>query len=319
MKRDERCLPVRSLHPHLTHRSWKSIDNGKAMPQQAPYFSMGQPMSDAPREYAPPSFKMFKITPRTFPTIDLRTVQLFVIAVISAAVSSASTIADLSVPSQTQISTTFRHSQQPVRSGYPSLARPDPALFIVVHEADVIQGPQAARTTNSLEVFTNVDGNGGSRIREGLLKWEGNTGSHGYHGATLLTLAVAGEANKIYKTRYQSKFSAGVSLGDDRWVLRRDTGPVHEKRAEVSRSNGTTRGQGTNRGWHNQWKERDTGGPQFLRREPKTKTKKGIWVTVYRVALGRRGDKDVGVKFAHIRKDIEDDTRRPRKFVVDQM
>ncbi|KAH8977725.1 hypothetical protein EDB86DRAFT_1059652 [Lactarius hatsudake] len=50
---------------------------------------------------------------------------------------------------------------------------------LVVHEADIIQGPQVARTVDSLEVFTNVDGNGGSRIRKGLLKWEGNVrGEH---------------------------------------------------------------------------------------------------------------------------------------------
>ena len=59
-----------------------------------------------------------------------------------------------------------------------SLARPDPSFFIVAHEADIIRGPQAARTADSLEVFTNVDGNGGSRIGDGLLKWESN-GEHG--------------------------------------------------------------------------------------------------------------------------------------------
>ncbi|KAH9045977.1 hypothetical protein EDB84DRAFT_1587066 [Lactarius hengduanensis] len=65
------------------------------------------------------------------------------------------------------------HNSQYDQSEGPSLARPDPALFIVAHEADIIRGPQAARTADSLEVFTNVDGNGGSRIGEGLLKWEG--------------------------------------------------------------------------------------------------------------------------------------------------
>jgi len=60
----------------------------------------------------------------------------------------------------------------------PSLARQDPTLFIVAHEADIIRGPQAARTADSLEVLTNVDGKGGSRIGDGLLKWEGN-GEHG--------------------------------------------------------------------------------------------------------------------------------------------
>ncbi|KAH9171900.1 hypothetical protein EDB89DRAFT_2220304 [Lactarius sanguifluus] len=72
------------------------------------------------------------------------------------------------------------HNSQYDQSEGHSLARPDPALFIVAHEADIIRGPQAARTADSLEVFTNVDGNGGSRIGEGLLKWEGNVrGEHG--------------------------------------------------------------------------------------------------------------------------------------------
>ncbi|KAH9064524.1 hypothetical protein EDB87DRAFT_1829227 [Lactarius vividus] len=72
------------------------------------------------------------------------------------------------------------HNSQHDQSEGPSLARPDPALFIVAHEADIIRGPQAARTADSLEVFTNIDGNGGSRIGEGLLKWEGNVrGEHG--------------------------------------------------------------------------------------------------------------------------------------------
>ncbi|KAH9077777.1 hypothetical protein EDB83DRAFT_2540350 [Lactarius deliciosus] len=72
------------------------------------------------------------------------------------------------------------HNSQYDQSEGPSLACPDPALFIVAHEADIIRGPQAARTADSLEVFINVDGNGGSRIGEGLLKWEGNVrGEHG--------------------------------------------------------------------------------------------------------------------------------------------
>ncbi|KAH9000631.1 hypothetical protein EDB86DRAFT_3063812 [Lactarius hatsudake] len=72
------------------------------------------------------------------------------------------------------------HNSQYDQSEGPSLVRPDPALFIVAHEVDIIRGPQAARTADSLEVFTNVDGNGGSRIGEGLLKWEGNVrGEHG--------------------------------------------------------------------------------------------------------------------------------------------
>ncbi|KAN0136960.1 hypothetical protein V8E53_005401 [Lactarius tabidus] len=72
------------------------------------------------------------------------------------------------------------HNSQFDQSEGPSLARPDPTLFIVAHEADIIRGPQAARTADSLEVFTNVDGKGGSRIGDGLLKWEGNMrGEHG--------------------------------------------------------------------------------------------------------------------------------------------
>ncbi|KAH8989083.1 hypothetical protein EDB92DRAFT_901038 [Lactarius akahatsu] len=96
----------------------------------------------------------------------------------------------------------IRHSQQPVRSvGCPSLARScarsDPALFIVAHEADITQGPQAARTADSLEVFINVDGKGGSRIREGLLKWGGNVrGEHDdVWGRQAIATAVAGGAN----------------------------------------------------------------------------------------------------------------------------
>jgi hypothetical protein len=72
------------------------------------------------------------------------------------------------------------HNSQYDQSEGHSLARPDPTLFIVAHEADIIRGPQAARTADSLEVFTNVDGKGGSRIGDGLLKWEGNVrGEHG--------------------------------------------------------------------------------------------------------------------------------------------
>ena len=55
--------------------------------------------------------------------------------------------------------------------------RPDHSLFIVAHEADIIRGPQAARLADSLEVGTNVDGQGGSRIGEGLIKLESKVGS----------------------------------------------------------------------------------------------------------------------------------------------
>ncbi len=49
---------------------------------------------------------------------------------------------------------------------------PDHSLFIVAHEADIIRGPQAARSADSLEVGINVDGRGGSRVGEGLIKLE---------------------------------------------------------------------------------------------------------------------------------------------------
>jgi hypothetical protein len=55
----------------------------------------------------------------------------------------------------------------------------DPTLFIVAHEADIIRGPQAARTADSLEVGINIDGKGGSRIGDGLLKWEWSNGAGG--------------------------------------------------------------------------------------------------------------------------------------------
>src|SRR5712671_6610308 len=56
----------------------------------------------------------------------------------------------------------------------PSSTRADPSLFIVAHEADVIRGPQAARTADSLEYGINV--NGGPRVGEGLIKWECGAG-----------------------------------------------------------------------------------------------------------------------------------------------
>ena len=53
---------------------------------------------------------------------------------------------------------------------------PDHNLFIVAHEADIIRGPQAARAADSLEIGINVDGQGGSRVGEGLIKWESKVG-----------------------------------------------------------------------------------------------------------------------------------------------
>jgi hypothetical protein len=58
-----------------------------------------------------------------------------------------------------------------------SSTRPDHSLFIVAHEADIIRGPQAARSADSLEVGINVDGLGGSRVGEGLIKWETDSSS----------------------------------------------------------------------------------------------------------------------------------------------
>ena len=65
----------------------------------------------------------------------------------------------------------------------PSSTRPDLSLFIVAHEADIIRGPQAARTADSLEVGINVDGRGGSRVGDGLIKWECKVGGGDVEGA----------------------------------------------------------------------------------------------------------------------------------------
>lgn len=54
---------------------------------------------------------------------------------------------------------------------------PDHSLFIIAHEADIIRGPQAARSADLLEVGINIDGQGGSRIGEGLIKWESSSSS----------------------------------------------------------------------------------------------------------------------------------------------
>ncbi len=75
------------------------------------------------------------------------------------------------------------HSSQYDHSEDPSLARQVATLFIVAHEADIIRGPEAARAADSLEVFTNVDGKGGSRIGESLIKREGN--AHEEHGGDM--------------------------------------------------------------------------------------------------------------------------------------
>ncbi len=58
----------------------------------------------------------------------------------------------------------------------------DHSLFIVAHEVDIIRGPQAASAADSLEVGINVDGRGGSRIGDGLIKWESKAGSNAESG-----------------------------------------------------------------------------------------------------------------------------------------
>jgi len=74
------------------------------------------------------------------------------------------------------------HSNQYDLQAASSPTRPDHSLFIVAHEADIIRGPQAARLADSLEVGTNVDGHGGSRIGEGLIKWESKVGGSSSSG-----------------------------------------------------------------------------------------------------------------------------------------
>lgn len=74
------------------------------------------------------------------------------------------------------------HSNQyDLQASLPS-TRPDHSLFIVAHEADIIRGPQAASIADSLEVGINIDERGGSRIGEGLIKWESKVGSRDAEG-----------------------------------------------------------------------------------------------------------------------------------------
>jgi len=70
-----------------------------------------------------------------------------------------------------------QYDLQQASSSSSSTRPPDHSLFIVGHEADIIRGPQAARSADSLEVGINIDGQGGSRIGEGLIKWESKVGS----------------------------------------------------------------------------------------------------------------------------------------------
>src|ERR1700730_894241 len=69
------------------------------------------------------------------------------------------------------------YDSQSDKPASPSPTRPDPSLFIVAHEADIIRGPQAARSADSLEVALNVDGRGGMRIGDGVIRWENGTGA----------------------------------------------------------------------------------------------------------------------------------------------
>jgi hypothetical protein len=69
------------------------------------------------------------------------------------------------------------HNSQYDRPDSPLSPHADPTLFIVAHEADIIRGPHAARIADSLEAGINVDGQGGSRIGDGLLKWERSNGT----------------------------------------------------------------------------------------------------------------------------------------------
>ena len=80
-----------------------------------------------------------------------------------------------------QRSDTYNNQYDPPAT--PSSTRPDLSLFIVAHEADIIRGPQAARTADSLEVGINVDGRGGSRVGDGLIKWECKVGGGDVEGA----------------------------------------------------------------------------------------------------------------------------------------
>jgi hypothetical protein len=80
-----------------------------------------------------------------------------------------------------QRSDTYSNQYDPPAT--PSSTRPDLSLFIVAHEADIIRGPQAARTADSLEVGINVDGQGGSRVGDGLIKWECKVGGGDVEGA----------------------------------------------------------------------------------------------------------------------------------------
>lgn len=76
-----------------------------------------------------------------------------------------------------QRSDTHSNQYDLVQPSSSSSTRPDHSLLIVAHEADIIRGPQAARSADSLEVGVNVDGLGGSRVGEGLIKWETSSGS----------------------------------------------------------------------------------------------------------------------------------------------
>jgi hypothetical protein len=76
----------------------------------------------------------------------------------------------------------------------------DHSLFIVAHEADIIRGPQAARAADSLEVGIDVDGRGGSRIGDGLIKWESKVGNNAVGGDIWVDRYVISLWDEIYST-----------------------------------------------------------------------------------------------------------------------
>src|SRR5258708_19726750 len=83
-----------------------------------------------------------------------------------------------------QRSDTYSNQYDPPATSLSTLT--DHSLFIVAHEADIIRGPQAASAADSLEVGINVDGRGGSRIGDGLLKWESKAGTNAQRGDILV-------------------------------------------------------------------------------------------------------------------------------------
>ncbi|KAI9436818.1 hypothetical protein F5148DRAFT_1356197 [Russula earlei] len=88
------------------------------------------------------------------------------------------------------------HYDQQQASSSTTAVRPDPSLFIVAHEADIIRGPQAARTADSLEFGINVDGRGGSRVGDGLMRWDSGVG---------VGASGAGRGSDVWVDRYDAR------------------------------------------------------------------------------------------------------------------